>query len=185
MKNKFPPVNIVDIDVSYYQQLEQYYNQNNKSTSTKLSFIIKNNTISSVRPFITFEDLNSNNKTVRCYPLSSFHYPNDCNLRRKTHHFMVEAPSNIAGKIVLNCPIDIPRQFIKIISTNPNTIKSYSGIKKSWLIKCYHEKIHCEREFNLIQSQISEYFTLNKKDHWRYPIVNKDLINKFNKQFIK
>ena len=178
-------INIVSVDFTYYTSLEAYYNTNNKTTPTKISFIVKDNNPNQFRPFVTFDDFSINKKTIKCYPLSSYHFNTDCDLRRKMHHFIVRKPANIVGKIVLNCPIEIPKQFLTIINTNPNFINSLQEPVKSWYVRCYDEKKHCRRNFKLIQSHINEYFVLNKKDHKRYPVVNKVLIDTFNKQFIK
>ena len=174
-------VNIVNVDINYYINLTNYYKSNNKSTPTSLSFLIKKG----IRPFVTFDNLTSNNKTVRCYPLSSFDIKSDADLRRKMHHFIVRYPASIAGKIVLNCPIDIPKQFITIINTEIKEAKNLPYSQRSWIERCNDEKKHCIKCYKLIQSQINEYYSLNRKDHWRYPMINKIVINNFNKQFVK
>ena len=177
------PINIVNIDLSYYLELEKFYRENNRSTTTSLSFIIKNGNTNNVRPFITFENLNSNKPTIRCYPLSSFNINSDSDLRRKMHHFIIRYPASIPGKILLNCPIDIPKQFISIINTNVNDSKTLPYSERSWVERCNDEKKHCLKHFKFIQSQINEYFVFNKKDPKSYQMINKYVIEMFNKKF--
>lgn len=118
-------------------------------------------------------------KFIKVFPLSTYKAKNNL---KATYFEYIVIGGRIVSKIVLSCPLIVPKNQTKIINVSKNSLTKCKQVYKEILIDLKNELQFCRKNNKFIIHAIKKYTGLNKKDKNRYPMLDEKINLDFNNQ---